>query len=506
MSPGVIAGTEKAMISAITNSTIINVLPCLGFEDGGFLHDLQEVRRLLPETGEPRTFGHHANANRRRLADRSGGQRDGACHETAARERPVKRRMLLAAPAAVGVLPRKPGVLPRVPVRTGMDRLAASGWAAVTGERIGVISNPTGVDRQYRHLVDRMHADGVTIGGVFGPEHGFRGSAQAGGSEGTGVDARTGLTVYDAYGATQAMWASMFEAAGVRTIVFDIQDVGARFYTYIWTLYDSMAAAARLGLRYVVLDRPNPVGGTAYGPMMTAGYTSGVGRKEIVQQHGMTAGELARFYNGELLPAEAGRAVRLEVIACQGWTGRLRAGDTDVPWVLPSPNMPTPDTAIVYPGTGMFEGVASLSEGRGTTRPFELIGGPDFDYHWCDRVAAGDLPGAEFREAYFTPTFNKFANQPCAGIEVKVTDQKAFDPIRTAVTMLVEARKEPAFTWRNDGGARPFWIDLLTGSPRLRTMIDAGASPAEVVGAWRDELAAFDARRRRYLLYSRRDA
>jgi uncharacterized protein YbbC (DUF1343 family) len=410
-----------------------------------------------------------------------------------------------AATALGGIEPAgaRPGLAPRIPVRTGMDRLAASGWDAVRGERIGVVSNPTGVDRDYRHLVDRMHADGVTIGGVFGPEHGFRGSVQAGGSEGTGIDARTGLTVYDAYTASQARWAEMFTLAGVRTVVFDIQDVGARFYTYIWTLYDSMAAAARLGLRYLVLDRPNPIGGRAYGPMMTPGYTSGVGRKEIVQQHGMTVGELARYYNGELLPAEAGRPVRLEVIACHGWFGRLRAGDTDLPWVLPSPNVPTPDTAVVYPGTCLFEGVASLSEGRGTTRPFELIGGPGFDYRWCDRVAAQHLPGVEFREAYFTPTFNKFANQACAGIEVKVTDQAAFDPIRTAVAMLIEARGFPAFAWRNDGGARPYWIDLLSGSARMRTMIDAGASTDEVVGAWTDELAAFDARRRRYLLYSR---
>jgi uncharacterized protein YbbC (DUF1343 family) len=264
-----------------------------------------------------------------------------------------------------------------------------------------------------------------------------------------------------------------------------------------------MVAAARLGLRYVVLDRPNPVGGTAYGPMMTPAFTSGVGRKEIVQQHGMTVGELARFYNGEMLPAEAGRPVPLEVITCQGWIGRFRAGDVDLPWVLPSPNMPTPDTALVYPGTGMIEGVASLSEGRGTTRPFELIGGPGFDYHWCDRVAAAGLRGVRFREAYFTPTFNKFANEQCAGIEVKVTDQAVFDPIRTAVVMLVEARKVPAFAWRNDGGARPYWIDLLTGSARLRTMIDAGASADEVVGAWSGELAAFDARRKPYLLYPR---
>jgi uncharacterized protein YbbC (DUF1343 family) len=391
-------------------------------------------------------------------------------------------------------------------VRTGLDRLVESRWAQLAGQRVGVISNPTGVDRRYRHLVDLMHGSGrVDIAGVFGPEHGFRGSAQAGGSEGTGVDARTGLTVYDAYGASQAKWEQLYATAGVDTVVFDIQDVGARFYTYIWTLYDAMVAAARSGRRFVVLDRPNPIGGTAYGPMMTAGYTSGVGKKEIVQQHGMTVGELARFYNGEFLPAEAGARVDLEVIACRGWHGRLMAADTDLPWVLPSPNMPTPDTALAYPGTCMFEGVASISEGRGTTRPFELVGGPELDHHWGDRLGALGLPGVEFREAYFTPTFNRFTGVLCAGVEVKVTDPRRFDPVRTGVAMLAEARRYPSFAWRADAWdpQRPYWIDKLTGSPRLRTMLDAGATVDEAVGAWRAELAAFTARRRPYLLYPR---
>ncbi|HWS37770.1 MAG TPA: DUF1343 domain-containing protein [Actinoplanes sp.] len=406
----------------------------------------------------------------------------------------MNRRALLAGGA--GILLPIPIDL-GTPLRTGLEKLADDGWAAVRGDKIGIIANPTAVDGDYRHLVDRMHADRVTIGGIFGPEHGFRGSAQAGGSEGTGKDARTGLTVHDAYLATPAEWERMFTTAGVRTIVFDIQDVGARFYTYIYTLYDSMAAAARLGMRYVVLDRPNPTGGTAYGPMMTDGFTSGVGRLKIVQQHGMTVGELARFYNGEFLSGK----VRLEVIPCQGWNGRMTGRELDLPWVLPSPNMPTPDTALVYPGTGMFEGVATLSEGRGTTRPFELIGGPGFDYHWCDRMSALDLPGVRFREAYFTPTFNKFAGKLCAGIEVKVVDPRRYDPIRTAVHMLVEARRSPAFAWRVDGAK--YFIDLLTGSSRLRTMIDAKASAADVIGAWSGELAAFDRRRKPYLRYSR---
>ncbi|HZM79178.1 MAG TPA: DUF1343 domain-containing protein [Candidatus Limnocylindrales bacterium] len=387
---------------------------------------------------------------------------------------------------------------PKWKVETGLDALVRSDFAPLRGQRVGVISNPTGVDTSYRHLVDIMHAHGgLDIAGVFGPEHGFRGSAQAGGSEGAGTDARTGLTVYDAYGATRAKWEQMFTAARVETVVFDIQDVGARFYTYIWTMYDSMRAAAKLGLRYVVADRPNPVGGTPKGPLMTPEYTSDVGKREIVQQHGMTIGELGRFYQGEFIDAE----LTLEVLRCQGWRREMVAGDTGLPWVMPSPNMPTPDTALVYPGTGMFEGVADISEGRGTTRPFELIGSPDLDYHWCDRLNDRGLSGVEFREAYFSPTFHKFAGQLCAGVEVKVTDPRTFDPVAAAVAMLIDARG--TFTWRRDDWdpVRPFWIDKLTGSSRLRTMIDAGAGLEEVVGAWVGELSAFTKRREKYLLY-----
>lgn len=391
-----------------------------------------------------------------------------------------------------------PGDRPKWKIETGLDALAGSGFAALKGQRVGVISNPTGVDGRYRHLVDLMHASGgLDIVGVFGPEHGFRGSAQAGGSEGTGTDARTGLTVYDAYGATQAKWEQMFTASGVETVVFDIQDAGARFYTYIWTMYDSMVAAAALGLRYVILDRPNPVGGTPRGPMMTPQYTSGVGKREIVQQHGMTVGELGRYYRGEFLE----RDIVLEVVRCKGWRREMVAGDTDLPWVMPSPNMPTPDTALVYPGTCMFEGATDISEGRGTTRPFELVGSPDLDYHWCDRLNGRGLPGVEFREAYFNPTFNKFQGRLCAGVEVKVTDPQAFDPIAAGVAMLIDARGK--FAWRQDSydPIRPFWIDKLTGSTRLRTMIDAGAGLADVTGAWADELAEFVKRREKYLLY-----
>ena len=260
--------------------------------------------------------------------------------------------------------------------------------------------------------------------------------------------------------------ASMFRTAGVDTVVFDIQDAGARFYTYIWTMYTAMKAAVQTGARFVVLDRPNPIGGTARGPMMTTAYTSGVGAKEIVQAHGMTVGELARFFDGEFLEAEVGgRLTELQVIEVGGWRRDMPYAATGLPWVMPSPNMPTPDTALVYPGTGMFEGT-NLSEGRGTTRPFELVGAPYVDYRWAERLAGLDLPGVGFREAYFNPTFSKHQGKVCGGVQVHITDPRTFDPMRVGVEMLVAAKAVYSdFDWRKDtwDAARPYWIDKLTG-------------------------------------------
>ncbi|MQA25066.1 MAG: DUF1343 domain-containing protein [Micromonosporaceae bacterium] len=391
-------------------------------------------------------------------------------------------------------------------VLSGLEVLQASGWAALADQKVGVISNPTGVNSDYVHEVDLMHADDrVDIVAVFGPEHGFRGSAQAGGSEGTGIDPRTGLTIYDAHGATSAKFASMFDKAGVETVVFDIQDVGSRFYTYIWTMYRAMIAAAGMGLRFVVLDRPNPIGGEAYGPMMTPDYTSGVGVREIVQQHGMTVGELAQFFNAEFLANEGG-AVDLAVVWAEGWRRGVFYDDTKLPWVQPSPNMPTPTTALVYPGTAMFEGVANISEGRGTTQPFEFVGAPDpiLDYRWSDKINDHGMESVRFREGYFQPTFSKHTGKLCVGVEVKVVDRRAYDPIKAAVAMLVEAKTYPDFAWRRDSWdpQRPYWVDKLSGSPRLRTMIDGGATVDDVVGAWADELAAFKAQRQPYLHYA----
>lgn len=389
-----------------------------------------------------------------------------------------------------------------------MDALAADNWSLLAGRRVGVITNPTGVLADLTHEVDSLAAtDSVDLRAVFGPEHGFRGTGQAGDSEDTTIDPRTGVTVYDAHGATPARMIDFYQRAGVDTIVFDIQDVGARFYTYIWTMYVGMQAAVATGASFVVLDRPNPIGGRAAGPMLDPAFSSGVGRKPIVQQHGMTVGELARFFDAEFLPDDAGgRLVSLEVVPVRGWRRSMVWADTGLPWVLPSPNMPTPETALVYPGTCLFEGLV-FSEGRGTTRPFELIGSPvpeeegdpGMDWRWAEALRAAELPGVEFREAYFAPTFSKHTGVACGGVQLHLTDPYRFDAIRTAVTMIVLARDlypPGVFGWRSDN-----WIDKLSGSARLREMVDAGAGADEVVDAWRSELVAFNRQRRPYLLY-----
>ncbi len=380
------------------------------------------------------------------------------------------------------------------------DQFAADRWQALAGRRLGVLTNPTGVLRDLTHIVDDMTDAGVKPVAAFGPEHGFRGTSQAGGSEGNYTDPRTGIPVYDAYGATAAKLAGMYREAGVDTVVFDIAGVGARFYTYTWAMYTAMRAAVTTGASFVVLDRPNPVGGTAYGPMLEPAYATGVGLKPVVQQMGMTSGELARMFDELFLPADCdGKRLgsSLHVVPVRGWRREELYTDTGLPWVLPSPNMPTGETAMLYPGTCMFEGTL-LSEGRGTTRPFELIGAPGIDWKWAQELNSLDLPGVRFRENYTVPTFDKFANTTCGGVQVHLTDIRRLDAIRTAVAMIVTAKRlyPDVFGWRPD-----HWIDDLTGSDRLRTMVDAGASTDDVTGAWSDELAAFRRRREPFLLY-----
>ncbi|MFE2234057.1 exo-beta-N-acetylmuramidase NamZ domain-containing protein [Streptomyces sp. JL2001] len=410
----------------------------------------------------------------------------------------LSRRGLLAAGGALGVgaaaAPAAAAHEGGRRVRTGFDRLAADGYALLAGERVGIVTNPTGITADARHIVDVMHADDrVDLTAVFGPEHGFRGTAQAGGSEGRHDDPATGLPVYDTYLKSGQPLADVFTASGVDTVVFDIQDAGARFYTYIWTLYDCMVAAALAGKRFVVLDRPNPVTGrAALGPVLDRAFATFVGREPIAQAHGMTVAELALLFNAEFLTTP----VRLQTVTMSGWRRRDFFDATGLPWVPPSPNMPTPETALVYSGTCLFEGT-NLSEGRGTTRPFELLGAEGIDRRWAEEANALELPGVRFREAYFAPTFSKFQGKTVGGVQLHVHDRDVFDPVRAGIGLLVSAKRSwSGFAWRPDN-----WIDKLTGSTRVRTLVDAGADTDEVVGAWAADLAAFRAVRREHLLY-----
>ncbi|GAA2561543.1 DUF1343 domain-containing protein [Streptomyces levis] len=410
--------------------------------------------------------------------------------------RPSRRAVLTAATtAAVSTAPAAAAAAPpHHRLRTGFERLARDGYALLQGRKVGVVTNPTGITRDARHIVDVMHADDrVDLTAVFGPEHGFRGTAQAGGSEGRHDDPATGLPVYDTYLKSGRPLADIFTASGVDTVVFDIQDVGARFYTYIWTLYDCMEAAQLAGKRFVVLDRPNPVTGrAALGPVLHREFATFVGRQPVSQAHGMTVAELALLFNGEFLT----EPVPLETVTMSGWRRSDFYDASGLPWVPPSPNMPTPETALVYSGTCLFEGT-NLSEGRGTTRPFELLGAEGIDRRWAAAADELGLPGVHFREAYFAPTFSKFQGKTVGGVQLHVHDRAAFDPVRTGIGLLVTAKRVwSGFAWRPD-----HWIDKLTGSARVRTMIDAGADTDEVVAGWQEELAAFRGTRRTYLRY-----
>lgn len=382
-------------------------------------------------------------------------------------------------------------------MQTGFAALAADRYRAVAGKKVGILANPTTVTADLDHEVDVMRScPDVDLVAVFGPEHGFRGTAQAGWAEDFYVDERTGLPVYDLYAKDVAGATEVIEQAGIEVMIFDIQDVGARFYTYIWSMYVAMQAAARLGISFVVLDRPNPITGRrAEGPVFSPGFESGVGLAPIAQRHAMTVGELAQLFNGEF-----GVGVDLAVIPMQGWDRRQYYEQTGLPWVPPSPNMPTVDCAVVYPGTCLFEGT-NLSAGRGTTKPFETIGAPFLDHRWAAALNNSGLPGVRFRECHFIPTFNKFANETCGGVELHVTDRNAFDPTRTGVEMLITARAAaPAdFQWVENGGR--YWLDLLSGSDYVRSAIEAGTNSADIAAGWQDGLRAFGNVRERYLIY-----
>ncbi|MFI6318614.1 exo-beta-N-acetylmuramidase NamZ domain-containing protein [Nonomuraea sp. NPDC050556] len=348
-------------------------------------------------------------------------------------------------------------------VRTGAERLAADP-SLVRGERVGLITNPTGVLPDLRPTARALIEAGVPVTALFGPEHGLRGTAQAAGGEADTTDPATGLPVHDTYLKSAD---DVLAATDIDTLLFDIADIGTRFYTYIWTMKDMLDAAIRLGIRFVVLDRPNPLGGTVTeGPLLDPAYASGVGGWPLPIRHGLTAGELALRFSQDA-----------EVIPMDGWRREMRFADTGLPWVMPSVNMPTTDTALVYPGTGLFEGT-NFSEGRGTTRPFELVGAPYVDERFASALNDLGLHGVRFRDTWFTPTFHKHEGVAVRGVQLHVHDAEAFRPVLTGLSMLHVAR-----TLYPDGldwwGPHRFF-EHLWGSGTLKSALEAGGDPRDL--------------------------
>jgi uncharacterized protein YbbC (DUF1343 family) len=385
-------------------------------------------------------------------------------------------------------------------VRLGSEVLLDS--RRLAGLRVGVVCNPASTDRRLSHIVDQLgRAEDVNLAAIFGPQHGFRSDVQDNMVETPHVaDAERRVPIYSLYSETREPTADMLK--GLDVLVVDLQDIGARIYTYIYTLANCLRACRRHGVPVLVCDRPNPIGGEdVEGALLRPGFESFVGQLPVPMRHGMTIGELARLFNEDF-----GIGAQLDVVRMEGWTRRMHWDDTGLPWVLPSPNIPTFDSATVYPGTVLFEGTM-LSEGRGTTRPFELVGAP-----WivAEKFAAAmnglGLPGAHCRPAVFEPTFQKHAKQPCGGCQVHVVDRQAFRPVFTGVALIDLFRRSDRsrFAWRQppyeyEHDKMPF--DILSGSDELRRQIEAEAPVADIAQSWREDEKTFRQQRARFLLY-----
>ncbi|CAK6473600.1 YbbC [Peribacillus simplex] len=378
-------------------------------------------------------------------------------------------------------------------VSPGIEVLLKEEKNVLSGKKVGLITNPTGIDSKLTSIVDLLHDDpDINLTALFGPEHGVRGDAQAGASVEYYIDEKTGLPVYSLYGKTKKPTPEMLK--DVEVLVFDIQDVGTRYYTYIYTMAYAMEAARENDIPFIVLDRPNPQGGESVdGPVLEPEFSSFVGLYPIPLKHGMTVGELATLFNKEFkIGAD------LKVIKMKGWKRDMDYDDTGLPFVLPSPNMPTVSTTFVYPATGLIEGT-NVSEGRGTTKPFELIGAPYINSdELAGKLNALRLPGVKFRAASFTPTFSKHAGRLSHGVEIYITDREAFKAVPTGLHIIKTIQDlypgDFEFLAANN-------FNLLIGNGWIMSRIKEGSTVNEILKEYQVKQDAFKKVRKNYLLY-----
>jgi uncharacterized protein YbbC (DUF1343 family) len=403
-------------------------------------------------------------------------------------------------------------------MKLGVDVLLEERLDLVRGRRVGLITNPTGVDRQLNSIVDRFRSiAGVNLVALYGPEHGVRGNAQAGEYVPFYFDKQFQLPVFSLYGQSQKPPADMLTnideymrsydtqhigktverdmLQSVEMMVFDLQDVGTRIYTYVATMAYAMQAAAEARVPFVVLDRPNPINGVIMeGPILEfPEHSSFIGLYPVPLRHGMTAGELAMLFNERFLP----RKVDLTVVPMSDWRRASWFDETGLPWVLPSPNLPTLEATTVYPGQVILEGT-NLSEGRGTTKPFELFGAPWIDGHVLTReLNALDLGGAKFREAWFTPTFSKYVGERCGGCQLHVTDRETFRPVTSTLAIVETVKRLYGGKFQLHGS----YFDKVMGTSEVREAIERGEATTKIVAGFEAGLAEFARQREAFLLY-----
>ncbi|MEK5495700.1 DUF1343 domain-containing protein [Bacillus sp. FSL M8-0077] len=378
-------------------------------------------------------------------------------------------------------------------VKTGIETLLSSNLSWLKGKKVGLITNPTGIDANMKSSVDLLfeHPD-IKLTALYGPEHGVRGDAQAGEGVESYTDEKTGLPVYSLYGKTRKPTPEMLK--NVDVLLFDIQDVGTRYYTYIYTMAYAMEAAKENNIPFVVLDRPNPIGGLKVeGPVLEPEHASFVGLYPIPLRHGMTTGELAYMFNKEFhINAD------VKVIKMKHWKRSMTFDDTKLPFVLPSPNMPTVDSTFVYPATGLIEGT-NVSEGRGTTKPFELIGAPYINSNeLADHLNGLKLKGVQFRPVSFTPTFSKHAGTLSHGVQLYVTDRKSFEAVKTGLSIIkaIHDLYPNDFQFLQTGS-----FDKLIGNSWIKEEINKGTPIKHIMKQYHHDLKTFEKKRKKYLIY-----